>query len=71
MEAPKRPKTARQRAYAEVVAVAREGLATYYRQHQDRLGDERAADAIRESTQGVALIIAVLDKYEITDREES
>ncbi len=58
----------RKRAYAQVVAIAKEGLARYYLEFPDRLTDERAADALAWSMRGVGRIIKVLDQYEIRDR---
>ena len=63
----KPPDTARDRARAEIVSVVRDGLATYYEQHPGRLGDARSQDAVRTSTAGVAMVLAVLDRYEIGD----
>lgn len=59
---------ARKRAYEQIVAVVKEGLARYYAEFPDRLGDERAGDALAWSMRGVARIIRVLDEYDIRDR---
>ncbi|MBA2720995.1 MAG: hypothetical protein H0U52_17400 [Chloroflexi bacterium] len=59
---------ARKRAYEEIVKVAKEGLARYYAEFPDRLGDDRAADALAWSMRGVGRIIGVLDRYDIRDR---
>lgn len=59
----------RQRVYAEIVACAREGLAAYYQRHPERLGDERAKDALTDSMAGVASILKVLDRYDVAERE--
>ncbi len=59
--------SARERANAEIVAVARDGLAAYYEAHPDRLGDARSQDAISVSTAGIGAVLAVLERYEISD----
>ncbi len=59
---------ARKRAYEQIVAVAKEGLARYYAEFPERLGDERAADALAWSMRGVGRMIRVLEQYEIRDR---
>lgn len=59
---------ARKRAYEQVVAVAKEGLARYYAEFPERIGDERAADALAWSMRGVKRILRVLDQYDIRDK---
>lgn len=59
---------ARKRAYEQIVTVAKEGLARYYAEFPERLGDERAADALAWSMRGVGRMIRVLEQYEIRDR---
>ncbi len=59
---------ARKRAYAQIVTIAKEGLARYYAEFPERLGDERAADALAWSMRGVGRMIRVLDGYDIRDR---
>lgn len=59
---------ARKRAYEEIVRVAKEGLARYYAEFPERIGDERAADALGWSMRGIGRIIRVLDGYDIRDR---
>ncbi len=62
------PDASRKRCYEQLVAVAREGLARYYAEFPDRLGDERAADALAWSMRGVGRMIRVLDQYDIRDK---
>lgn len=57
----------RKRAYAEIVTVAKEGLARYYGEYPELLGDKRASEALAWSMRGVARILRLLDKYVITD----
>lgn len=59
---------ARKRCYEQVVTSAKEGLARYYAEFPERLGDERAADALAWSMRGVTRIIRVLDQYDIRDK---
>lgn len=65
------PDAARQRAYEQIVTIAKEGLARYYQEFPDRLGDDRAADALAWSMRGVARLIRVLDQYDIRDRPKT
>lgn len=58
----------RNRAYTEIAQAAKEGLARYYAEFPDRLGDERAADALAWSMRGINRILRVLDGYEIRER---
>lgn len=60
---------ARKRAYEEIVRVAKEGLARYYAEFPERLGDERANDALAWSMRGIGRVLRVLDAYEIRDRK--
>lgn len=62
------PDPARKRAYEAIVQVAKEGLARYYAEFPERLGDDRAAEALAWSMRGVARIIRVLDQYDIRDK---
>jgi hypothetical protein len=57
----------RQRCYDEVVACVRDGLARYYLEFGDRLGDQRAADAVEWSLRGLERILEILDEYGITE----
>ncbi len=59
---------ARKRLYAQVVAIAKEGLGRYYAEFPDRIGDERAADALAWSMRGVGRLIKVLEQYDIRDK---
>ncbi len=59
---------ARKQAYEQIVAIAKEGLARYYAEFPERLGEERAADALAWSMRGIGRIIRVLDQYDIRDR---
>lgn len=48
--------------------VAKEGLARYYQEYPDVIGDERSKEAIAWSTRGVERVLRVLDRYEIAAR---
>jgi len=52
------------------VAAVRDGLEHYYRLYPERIGDERAEDARRWSTDGIGGIIRILDQYEIRDKPD-
>ena len=75
MAAPKAPqaarppdqRSARQRAYDEIVAEAKSGLSRYYAEYPDRLADERSRDAVAWSTRGISRVLRILDRYEISD----
>ncbi len=58
----------RARCYAELKAVAVDGLEAYYVEHPERLHDKRSLEAIKASMQGLRRVYAVLDKYEIKER---
>lgn len=62
------PDQARQRAYEQIVTLAKEGLARYYQEFPERLGDDRASDALAWSMRGIGRIVRVLDQYDIRDR---
>lgn len=59
---------ARKRAYGQIVVIAKEGLARYYAEFPERIGDERATDALAWSMRGIARIIRVLDEFDIRER---
>ncbi len=59
---------ARKRAYEQIVTIAKEGLARYYAEFPELIGDERAKDALAWSMRGIGRIIRVLDQYDIRDR---
>ncbi len=62
------PGATRKRVYAELVTIAKEGLARYYLEFPERLADDRAADALAWSMRGVGRMIRVLDQYDIRER---
>ena len=66
-----RESAARRRCYEEIVALAVKGLEHYYRLYPERIGDERADDARRWSTDGVEGIIRILDTYEIREKTDA
>ena len=59
---------ARKRLAEDIVRVAKEGLARYYAEFPERIGDERAADALAWSMRGVGRILRLLDNYDVRDR---
>lgn len=59
---------ARKQAYEQIVTLAKEGLARYYAEFPERLGDDRAGDALAWSMRGIGRILRVLDQYEIRER---
>ncbi len=58
----------RDRVYTEITQVAKEGLARYYGEYPELLGDDRAKEALAWSMRGIKRILRVLDGVEITDR---
>ncbi len=60
--------SARNRLAQAIVTEAKDGLARYYFEFPERLGDERAADALAWSLRGVGRIVRLLDHYEIRDK---
>lgn len=59
---------ARKHVYAEIVRIAKEGLARYYAEFPERIGDERAVDALAWSMRGAGRILKMLDNYDIRER---
>ncbi len=66
-----RTNAVRRRCYEEIVALAVKGLEHYYRIYPERIGDERADDARRWSTDGIEGVIRILDTYDIRDKPEA
>ena len=64
-----RNKTERQVLYDRIVVEAKDGLARYYQEFPDRLGDQRAEDALAWSLRGIQRILKILDEYDCTARE--
>lgn len=60
-------KSPRERCYHAIRNAVGQGLASYYLGHRTLLGDPRSQDAIRASRAGVEAILAILDRYEISD----
>jgi hypothetical protein len=69
MTMPKKAEAARRRCYDEIVVCCKEGLARYYAEFAERLGDGRAKDALDWSLRGINRIHRILDQYEITERK--
>lgn len=42
-----------------------EGAERYYREHPDRLGDERSDDAIKWSHDGMERVLEILNEYDV------
>lgn len=62
------PNTARRKCYDAINQSVRDGFARYYAEFPERLGDERAKDALEWALRGVARIYGILDQYDITER---
>ncbi len=60
--------TARERLRAEIVALVKDGLKRYYQEFPERVGDERAADALAWSWRGAKRVLDAIDHYEIRDK---
>ncbi len=60
--------TARRKCYDAINQSVRDGFARYYAEFPERLGDERAQDALEWALRGVARIYGILDQYDITER---
>ena len=60
--------TARERLRAEIVAIVKDGLKRYYQEFPERVGDERAADALAWSWRGAKRVLDAIDRYEIRDK---
>lgn len=58
----------RKRLYADIVTLAKEGLARYYAEYPELLGDKRAKEALDWSLRGVGRILRRLDQCDITDK---
>ncbi|HXI18487.1 MAG TPA: hypothetical protein VNM48_19150 [Chloroflexota bacterium] len=50
------------------MADMKSGIARYYGEHSDRLGDSRSADAVAWSTRGIRRILQILEQYDIQDQ---
>lgn len=62
------PDTARERLRQAMVQEAKDGLARYYHEFPERIGDERATDALAWSLRGVQRMVRLLDQYDIRDK---
>lgn len=60
---------ARQECYDTIIKAAKEGLARYYQEYPELIGDERSKEAIAWSTRGVERVLRILDGYTISRRE--
>jgi hypothetical protein len=59
---------AREQLYEKIIISAREGLARYYMEFPDRIGDVRAKDALEWSLRGVSRLLRIIDEYEVSYR---
>ena len=62
-------KTERQLLYDRIVVSVKDGLARYYEEFPDRLGDARAEDALAWSLRGTQRILKILDEYDCISRK--
>ncbi len=60
--------TARERLRAEIVTLVKDGLRRYYQEFPERVGDDRAADALAWSWRGAKRVLDAIDRYEIRDK---
>lgn len=61
-------KGVREKIYEDIVTIAKEGLARYYMEFPERIGDERASDALAWSMRGTSRILRVLDQYDLREK---
>jgi hypothetical protein len=58
----------REKLYEQIVTSAQEGLARYYMEFPERIGDARAREALDWSLRGVSRILRLLDEYDLVHR---
>lgn len=63
--------SARAKLYADITEIMKDSFERYGGEFPDRIGDERNIEAVSWSIRGLNRILRLLDKYEISERDQS